>query len=394
MIYIILIIFVLFLSIYYDINGNEKNKSLWFIIIQFILIVIAGIRYRIGSDTTNYLFDFYHEYPLLSDFSFDDYPIGKDPFYVLINSFVKSLGGRFYIVQFIQATIVIVLLFKYIKKHSTNIFTCIFFLIITSNYFYYCMEIMRGGISVVLCLFANDYILEKKWIKGYILYTIGIFFHIQTVLILFTPLLFFLKFNKKGIIILMGAFVLGKVLQSKLLDIISMFDLADVIKVKASSYALDDAYGQTGGNLNFLIVFVFPKLIYSLLCLYYSNKDRWCDYLMKIQPLVMIGTFFLVVQLNIQIAYRYVDYYTVYILIYMSELFVSFFRNKRFGRGLSYLRVFVFFFPFFFLTAFRFYKAYPFRYLPYSTIFDLEIDHERESGYAHAAFPAPRLNEY
>lgn len=394
MIYIILIIFVLLLSIYYDINGNEKNKNLWFIIIQFILIVVAGIRYRIGSDTTNYLFNFYHEYPLLSDFSFEDYPIGKDPFYVLINSFIKSLGGRFYIVQFVQATIVILLLFKYIKKHSNSIFTCVFFLIITSNYFYYCMEIMRGGISVVICLYANDYIIERKWIKGYILYAISVLFHIQAVLILLTPLLFFLRFNKKGIIILMGALVVGRVVQSKLLDIINMMDLDGSIKLKASSYALDDAYGQSGGNLNFLIVFIFPMLIYSLLCLYYSKKDRWCDTLIKIQPFVMIGTLFLIIQLNVQIAYRYVDYYTAYILIYMSEQFVSFFRNKRFGRGLSYFRVFVFFLPFFFLTGYRFYKDYPFRYLPYSTIFDLEIDHERESGYAHAAFPAPRLNEY
>ena len=87
-----------------------------FLLVEILLILVAGLRYRIGGDTTNYIYSFYHVYPVLEDFSFEDYPIGKDPLYVIINSIVKTLGGRFYVVQLIQSIFVITLTFKYFKK--------------------------------------------------------------------------------------------------------------------------------------------------------------------------------------------------------------------------------------------------------------------------------------
>ena len=181
MIYLLVIVLLICLSLRYDINGKTKYRDFWYLMMLVVFILIAGLRWRLMVDTPNYIYNFYHVYPSLENFSFEDYPIGKDPFYVLINSLVISLGGRFYVVQLIEATVVNVLVFKYIKRHSSYLFTCLFFYAIMC-YMGYSMETMRASLSVVICLYANDYILDKKWIKGYILLFLALMFHAQTIL--------------------------------------------------------------------------------------------------------------------------------------------------------------------------------------------------------------------
>ena len=124
MIYLFILILLLCLTLRYDINGKTKYRSQWYIIMLVIFILVAGLRWRLMVDTPNYIERFYHRTPLLKDYSFD---IGKAPFYTLINSIVLTLGGRFYVVQLIEASFVNILVFKYFKRHSKYIFTCLFF---------------------------------------------------------------------------------------------------------------------------------------------------------------------------------------------------------------------------------------------------------------------------
>ena len=171
----------------------------------FVFILLSGLRWRLGVDTTGYLYNFYHEYPTLNKFSLEDYSLFSSPLFVLLNSFVLTLGGRFYVVQLIHASFVNILIFKYIKKHTQYLFICLFFYAVVA-YSKYNMEIMKGSMSIVICLFANDYILEKKWVKGYILYFIALLFHAQTILLFFIPFLFSLRLNIKGLLVLICAF--------------------------------------------------------------------------------------------------------------------------------------------------------------------------------------------
>ena len=117
MIYLIVLFLLIILSLRYDIQGKTKNFVFWYRIVLVVFILIAGLRWRLGVDTPNYLENFYYWHPTLDKFSFSEYGLGKDPFYVLINSIVKTLGGRFYIVQLIQASIVNVLIFV---RHITG----------------------------------------------------------------------------------------------------------------------------------------------------------------------------------------------------------------------------------------------------------------------------------
>lgn len=396
MIYILIFFLLLFLSFRYDIMGKTKYRDHWYLAVLIILILVAGLRWRLGSDTPNYLYNFYHIYPALEDFSFEEYPIGKDPFYVLINSVVKYMGGRFYMVQLIQATIVNGLIFLYIKKHCNSIFTCLILYFTCYCYTEYNMEIMRAAISIAICLFGNDYILEKKWTKGYLLYMLALMFHAQTVALFVFPVLFFLRLNKFGALALVAAFIVGYLIQAALGDYLMLLDMDDSIGDKAEKYAESDKYGEQGGNINYFIVYILPNLIYGVLTLIYMKRYHKESRLLKFEPMLMLGMMFLIMQMSIQIAYRFVDYYRIYFIMFCAEAFVYVARNVKLSKGLAYCRAWVLIFPFVFLLAFPKLAGKRIRYAPYISVFERKVVKKRELYYHDGSLPRPlaRDNEY
>lgn len=395
MIYLFVLFLLLCLSFRYDINGKTQYRDQWYFIMLVVFILIAGLRWRLMVDTPNYIYYFYHIYPPLEDFSFEDYPIGKDPFYVLINSIVKSLGGRFYWVQLIEATVVNVLVFKYIKRHSSYLFTCLFFYAI-SCYLGYSMETMRASFSIVICLYANDYILEKKWLKGYLLLLLALMFHAQTLVMFILPLLFFLRFNKIGVIVLLGAFVLGYFLQALLGDYIELLELSDEIGDKADKYIESDRYGAQNGNINYFMLKIFPSLAYSVISLIYVKRTSPQNKILKLEPFVMLGMFFVIMRMNMEIAYRFVSYFSIHNILFSSFLFVNIANNiSKYHRGVAYMRAVIIFIPLFFIVGYgKYLRAYTF--LPYSSVIERKINRNRESKYMKTdkVTPPANVNEY
>lgn len=58
MIYLIVFIYLLYLSVRYDILGREDYRWTHYRIAVTLLILVAGLRWRVGSDTVSYASDF------------------------------------------------------------------------------------------------------------------------------------------------------------------------------------------------------------------------------------------------------------------------------------------------------------------------------------------------
>lgn len=395
MIYTFVLLLLLFLSLRYDISGNKSGRDNWYMTMLIVFVLIAGLRWRLGIDTPNYLYSFYYEYPKLDKFSFYDYYIGKDPSFVLINSFVKSIGGRFYIVQLIHAAFVNYLIFRYIKKHTSYIFLSLLF------YFLYCyedynMEIMRASFSIVLSLYANDYFVEKKWIKGYMLLMLGLTFHLQTLFLFITPLFMLLRLNWKGGIALVAAFIAGVILQRTLGDYIELLSMTEEMGAKAEQYTESDTYGTQQQNTISLIVSFVPYVLYILVSLYYLKRLKLDSNLLKLEPFVMIGLAWLLIQISFPITYRLVDCYKIYFVIFFSEFFVCLIKRKRKQLSLvvSYTLVSILFFPLFARIGFNLYNK-SFKYYPYTSVIDRKVDRDREYRYnENSPKPSPSFNEF
>ena len=185
--------------------NNKKNRTLSYNFVLVILIFISGLRWRIGTDTIGTLTQFYYYTPKLENFfkweSFGVHAV----LWKFFMSFFFTFGGRFYLVQLFQAIIVNALIFKYFKKHSKYIFTCVFLYFIWM-YTTYNKEEMKASLSVVFMLYANDYILDKKYKKSLMLSVLACLFHFSTILLIFTPLFLFLRINKISIFLLIISF--------------------------------------------------------------------------------------------------------------------------------------------------------------------------------------------
>ena len=395
MIYIVVLVLLICLSLRYDINEKTKYRDEWYFVMLIVFILIAGLRWRLMVDTPNYIYRFYHSTPLLEDYSFADYPIGKDPLYVLINSIVKTYGGRFYVVQLIEATFVNILVFKYIKRHSNYIFTCLFFYAIT-NYLGLCMETMRASFSIVICLYANDYILDKKWVKGYLLMLIALMFHAQTIVMFILPALFFLRFNKVGVVALVCAFILGLFLQTSLGDYAALLEFSDELEDKATTYANSESFGGVKGGLGYFLFAKLPMLVYPILSLLYIKRYKPDCALLKMEPFIVLGVMFVAIRINFEIAYRYANYFGVHFFLFYSELMVSIIhRAKHVDKAVACFRGFLYFLPFFLLTGFAKYVRLH-TFYPYSSVIERRIDHNREAKYMNGnkITPPADYNEY
>lgn len=402
MIYCSILFLLVCLSLQYDINGTKKGRDIWYRFMLVLFILVAGLRWRIGIDTPPYLYRFYHDCPVLNEFSWADYPIGTDPLFVLLNSFIKTIGGRFYLVQLIQATIVNVLIFNFIKKNSKYIFTCLFFYAITC-YTSYNMEIMRAGLSIVICLYANDYILEKRWLKGYLLFVVATMFHAQAILLFFLPLLYSIRFNKLGVVFLCGVFLLGMFIMDYLGDYLFLLEDNESISRKVAGYAGSEKYGVQNGNLNYFIVNIFPVLFYVLVSFFHIKKRYPYSNLLKFEPLMVLGIMFILIRMNVEIAYRYVDCFKVYFVLFYSEYFIKMIEEKRrYGIQAAVLRAGIVFIPFIMIFLVNNYvlpSEYSLRYTPYSSVINRSVSEKRESMYQElnaekAFYPSPNLDEY
>ena len=382
------------LCFHYDIKENTKYRNIWYIIVLIIFVLLAGLRYRLGVDTHRYLYFFYHDYPLIDKMTFEDFQIGEDPLYVILNSIVRSFGGRFYMIQLIQASFVNVLILSYFKKHCDYIFTCALFYFALS-YVGVMMEIMRASFSIAICLYANDYIRERKWVKGYLLYFIATLFHAQTLVLCVLPLLFFLKLNRKGILILLLSYFVGVLLMKYLGDYLFLLEGSENMESKVTGYIESDIYGKNTNNIGYFIVSLLPWIAYPLFSLWYCKRFVENEKLKSLEPFVMLGVVFVLIQSSFIIAYRYVDFFKIYFELFFAETFVYMIKkNTNFTYSFGYVRSILFFLPILFINIGYYFEP---QYNPYSSVIEKSVVEDRENRYKEFGsdlYYYPKPNEY
>ena len=391
MIYVVIFLLLVLLFIRYDFCGRERGRMAWYYALLVLFILMAGLRWRLGSDTPIYMRQFFYETPILWKLQTEDVMSGLKPFWKLLNSIVYTFFGRFYILQLIHAAIVNILFFSYFKKHSRYLFFCIllyfFWLYMTMS-----MQVMKASFSIAICLYANDYLMDRKWLKSYSLYFLALLFHPQTALLLFMPLFLKLRFNIKGGLFLLISFMAGIAIQKYLADYLFLFEYLgdDTIMNKATDYtsAIVEA-----DNSFLRMVTAVGILICEILSIIYVKKRTTID-ISHLEPFLMLGMAATLIQINIELFYRYVQYFNFYFIIlfsYITQYIVD--GNRLLSRGLLLTKVVVVFLPLFLCIHASRYFQLP-RFVPYSSILEKKVDKTREKSYMNDGKPAASKKEY
>ena len=123
------------------------------------------------------------------------------------------------------------------------------------------------------------------------------------------------------------------------------------------------------------------------------KKNRPQSRLLKLEPLALFFIMFLLIQINLRIAYRYVDCFYIYAVLFYSELFVGISQKANYNYGIRLVRSLIIFIPILVFFGIRFTNK---RINPYSSVIEKSIDNERERLYREDAIEraAPNLNEY
>lgn len=384
MIYLIILVFLLFATLKYDILGDKSGKTFSFYLILITLILLSGLRYRIGVDTVAYS-DAFRD--ITSIAKIDNYwsyffEGELDPLWLLLNSICKSIINDFTMVQMIHSIFINSILLHFFKKHTNFYFTAItlYYLLF---YQLFNFEVMRESMAVAFFLIAIDSLWSNKIFKYYIKLIPAILSQTFAFVTILIPLINKIKLNRFYFIIITSLALFGFLLPDFLNQYIYLLFFTDRIEYKLDIYLNDSILGTSSTSLLGIFVIIVSKIIPILVTTYmiknYTNHK-------KIIPFLLLGTIVLILRIYISIFFRFYSYFSPFIIIGFSLALGLVYQKKInsikrlivvFLIGITVMGEFAYYFRPALPTYNSKIKVYT-RYYPYSSVFTKKTNDQRE----------------
>lgn len=174
-----------------DRKVSDKLWNFWFIAIFFALILLAGLRYRIGIDTILLRgeFEMYmakldpHATSRISQIKFGE------PRHFLIVAYLKSLGIDMWLWQILCACALNIPLAIAIRKNTDKWFSAILFYLMFA-FIMLNFETMLEGAATGMLIWALGDIRKGRLWNYYLKLLIGMFFHLSIIVMVLLPLIY------------------------------------------------------------------------------------------------------------------------------------------------------------------------------------------------------------
>ncbi|WP_186667716.1 EpsG family protein [Sporosarcina sp. BP05] len=228
----------------------------------FCAVLVAGLRYGVGTDYHAY--EQWFSYYLSNSVRFDEYQdIGFALMVVTLQLFTDNPQSLF----LVSALITISLVIKFIKN-NTDIYDLGFFLFITLYLYYSGFNIMRQWIAISIFLYSLKYAFDKKYYKYILFVLLASSFHTSALLML--PLYFILNFkiNKKNISILIIISSLLAFFFEEL--IVNLAKLLPFLNLSKYTLYFDSIYATSGGG-----GWAYSVILIGTFILMYLNGSKY-----------------------------------------------------------------------------------------------------------------------
>lgn len=341
------------------------------------MILVFGLRYRVGGDTFNYMLRYSAIPPIDKVESEDLWNFQMEPGFFLLNSIAKYFTDTFYLVQIIQSAFVNVVIFYYIKVKTNQIFFAVLLYFLFAS-FYFNTEIMRESIALCFFLLGTLQLEKRSLSKYYIFCFCAICFHYSSLFLLFFPLLQKIV-NKNFIGPLIGIVFVCIAFNYVSLDSFSFLDGYMRLKVENSMDYSFTIWGRLSALLKFVLL---PCYILYLYTRYYKNSDTNVCYL---KVIILYGCLTLS---QFSMMMRVMNYFTIILLIIVVTVYPLFksyrlnlFKLKSLNRpALLFYLFFFYMLPYFKDTSDLVHDTHFYtRWYPYYSIFDEQKYPPRET---------------
>ena len=375
MIYLVVLLYILFLSVKYDREGSPcrylKRKRIHQVILYLSLSLIAGLSYRLGIDSIRYEMRFDMIEPI-NQFStlqllLNSYDL--DPLWALLNSIVKFFSDEFYVLHLVVALFVNGVIFWFVNKYAKFFFITIllYYLI---QYWVFNFEVLREAISVSFFLLALNNIIDGKnnFFRYYLFALPAVFFQTFGFVVLLLPVVKIFNIQKN----LTRAIAVTVILTPIIVYFMNMLSASGLLTEDASSKMEGGYLGESSSFNIFGIILSIVTIVIPSLFMVRKIKGEVDDGLRSfafLYPLVIITTY------GYYMMYRMGNYALIPFVICVGQYIHVSFRKK----DVVALLVFMIFFVF--TTRKNFDETVYRRYIPYSSIFEEETDSRRERIY-------------
>lgn len=290
--YLIPILLAIWGIIHYDVRERTFNDKWLYWGIYVYIVLLYGLRYRMGFDTHIYM-DYFYIFPTLeniediTDRQFDSFSIGFKVLWAIIRTF----SDEYWVYELITSTIINLILMKFIWNHTDKKFTTLLLYLICLSW-YYNMEITREAYSICFFLLGYKYLIARKWLKYYLFVGAAILFHVSATILILLPLVikYPVKFNKTFLISVVLISLLFLSLQSYIPQMIQILG-SNILASKLLYYSTQMGVGSLNSNwlISRMIFFCIFPLAYLALYKFYFKTDVPFELFIMVMVLISLG---------------------------------------------------------------------------------------------------------
>lgn len=391
MVYLFILLTIIIGSFLFDFSKKyQKYKFPYYSYCFLILILVAGFRYRIGSDTISYL-NIFEKIPPIFELNLDFFIDNKgyEPGWILLNSIVKSFGLSFYSLQIIHAIFlngfIGTFIWRITKYKYLSILCYVIILYPNLNF-----EILRQSVSIAFFIWGYFKLVDKRYLSYYILMLFALLFHYSAIVLFFIP--FVIKYINKLIdrpylflLISIMTYACALILKSSIGELML---LLPIMYEKSFVYFanMEESIFNISFVLNLLLNVGLPIYIIHYIGKRHDsyNTSAIADsrYTELFLILCCISVMVYCLAAPLPIFYRFNWYFLIFGILlypYLINIIKSFGFNKKYGILLVFVILIVK--SRVYLTRDEYNLATYEKYYPYSSIFYEIKDHNREKNF-------------
>lgn len=359
--YIVPIILVLF-GIGLQDQLSPRGRKAFLGVLFFYMVLLMGLRYRVGMDTLGYMQSYKSVLPLDRIFTLKIFSKHHEPGYLLLCSVCRSFTHEFWPVQMIMNMITTGGVFIFLYRCCRNVFMGVFLFIIL-QWLYFSTEIMRESAAIGIFLVNFKNLQERRWVRYYFFSLFSIAFHYSAILIWFLPFVRGLKPNLL-FFLLCGGILAVTPLVEKLNGMLSLGMLSE----KVEFYVKDVDSVNMNWRISEMIKTGIPAILTVVLYRFGRLHTPFRGFLL-LQIIFCCGAFAIPV-----IFQRFTNYTTLFVTAALGNYLI----NRRVKPA---LRIGII--GFLCLTqSIYYYSLYPTWY-PYVSVLDPVVVKEREALFHH-----------